>query len=65
MLATQRFGSEYLTYTLWAVTPEGGVRNLGEIVPGSSDKASLHVSTELQSLGLMVTAEPYSATHIR
>jgi hypothetical protein len=60
--APQRFGAEYLTYTLWAVTPEGGVRNLAEIVPGSSDKASLHVSTELQAFGLIITAEPYSAT---
>jgi hypothetical protein len=25
MLPTQRFGPEYLTYTLWAATPEGGV----------------------------------------
>ncbi len=62
MLSPQRFGPEYLTYTLWAVTPEGGVRNLAEIVPGHSDKASLHVSTELQAFGLIVTAEPYSAT---
>ena len=62
MLPTQRFGREYLTYTLWAVTPEGGVRNLAEIVPGGSDKASLHVSTDLQAFGLIVTAEPYSAT---
>jgi outer membrane protein OmpA-like peptidoglycan-associated protein len=61
MLSPQRFGPEYLTYTLWAVTPEGGVRNLGEIVPGHSDKASLHVSTELQAFGLIMTAEPYSA----
>ena len=61
MLTPQRFGSEYLTYTLWAVTPEGGVRNLAEIVPGPSDKASLHVSTDLQAFGLIVTAEPYSA----
>jgi hypothetical protein len=62
VLSSQRFGSEYLTYTLWAVTPEGGVRNLAEIVPGTSDKASLHVSTDLQAFGLIVTAEPYSAT---
>ena len=41
LLPPQRFGREYLTYTFWAVTPEGGVRNLGEIVPGPSDKASL------------------------
>lgn len=62
LLPPQRFGREYLTYTLWAVTPEGGVRNLAEIVPGSSDKASLHVSTDLQAFGLIITAEPYSAT---
>lgn len=62
MLPTQRFGREYLTYTLWAVTPEGGVRNIAEIVPGPSDKAHLHVSTDLQAFGLIVTAEPYSAT---
>jgi len=62
MLSPQRFGPEYLTYTLWAVTPEGGVRNLAEIVPGHSDKATLHVSTDLQAFGLIMTAEPYSAT---
>ncbi len=62
LLPPQRFGPEYLTYTLWAVTPDGGVRNLAEIVPGPSDKASLHVSTDLQAFGLIVTAEPYSAT---
>jgi outer membrane protein OmpA-like peptidoglycan-associated protein len=62
VLSAQRFGTEYLTYTLWAVTPEGGLRNLAEIVPGPSDKASLHVSTDLQAFGLIVTAEPYSAT---
>ena len=62
LLPTQRFGREYLTYTLWAVTPEGGVRNIAEILPGPSDKANLHVSTDLQAFGLIVTAEPYSAT---
>ena len=55
------YGREYLTYTLWAITPEGAARNLGEIVPGSSDKAKLHVTTDLQAFGLIVTAEPYSA----
>jgi len=64
MRSPQRFGAEYLTYTLWAVTPEGGVRNLAEIVPGSSDKAALRVSTDLQAFGLIVTAEPYSATRL-
>lgn len=61
LLPPQRFGREFLTYTLWAVTPEGGTRNIAEIVPGASDKASLHVSTDLQVFGLIVTAQPYSA----
>jgi hypothetical protein len=55
------YGREYLTYTLWAITPEGAARNLGEIVPGGSNKADLHVTTDLQAFGLIVTAEPYSA----
>ncbi len=61
VLPPQRFGREYLTYTLWAVTPEGGVRNLAEVVPGPSNKAHVRVSTDLQAFGLIVTAEPYSA----
>ncbi len=55
------YGREYLTYTLWAITPEGAARNLGEIVPGISNKADLRVTTDLQAFGLIVTAEPYSA----
>ena len=57
--APTRYGREYLTYVLWAITPEGRARNLGEIVPGPSDKARISVTTDLQALGLMVTAEPY------
>jgi hypothetical protein len=58
---SQRFGREYLTYVLWAITPEGRPHNLGEIVPGPSNKARLRVTTDLQAFGLIVTAEPYSA----
>src|SRR5262245_57895915 len=58
---TQRFGGEYLTYVLWAVSPEGRPHNLGEIMPDGSNKAKLHVTTDLQAFGLIVTAEPYSA----
>ena len=57
----RRFGTEYLTYVLWAITPEGHPKNLGEIIPGSSDKAKTHVTTDLQTFGLIVTAEPYAA----
>jgi outer membrane protein OmpA-like peptidoglycan-associated protein len=56
-----RFGREYLTYTLWAITPEGAPRNIGEVIPNGSDKARMHVTTDLQAFGLIVTAEPYSA----
>jgi outer membrane protein OmpA-like peptidoglycan-associated protein len=56
------FGPEYLTYVLWAITPEGRPINLGEILPtGSKDKSQLTVTTNLQAFGLIVTAEPYYA----
>jgi len=55
-----QFGAEYLTYVLWAITPEGRASNLGEILrSGTSGK--LDVTTELQAFGLVVTAEPYFA----
>lgn len=57
--APQRFGRAYLTYVLWAVSPQGRAVNLGEVLPGRSDKADLHVTTDLQVFGLIVTAEPY------
>ena len=55
-----KYGAEYLTYVLWAITPEGRTSNLGEILlNGTSSK--LDVTTELQVFGLVVTAEPYFA----
>jgi outer membrane protein OmpA-like peptidoglycan-associated protein len=53
-------GSEYLTYVLWAITPEGRTANLGEILLNGT-KSKLDVTTELQVFGLVVTAEPYYA----
>jgi flagellar motor protein MotB len=55
------FGRQYLTYVLWAISPEGAPHNLGEIVPNGNDTAHVHVTTDLQAFGLLVTAEPYSA----
>ena len=52
------FGPEYLTYVLWAITPDGRPNNLGEILP-SNQKNDITVTTALQSFGLVVTAEPY------
>jgi outer membrane protein OmpA-like peptidoglycan-associated protein len=57
-------GGQYLTYVLWAVTPEGRAVNLGEILPGDNGKSRMNVTTDLQAFGLIVTAEPYfSVTH--
>jgi outer membrane protein OmpA-like peptidoglycan-associated protein len=53
-------GAEYLTYVLWAITPEGRTSNLGEILLNGT-KGKLNVTTELQVFGLVVTAEPYYA----
>jgi len=53
-------GSEYLTYVLWAISPEGRTSNLGEILLNGT-KSKLNVTTELQVFGLVVTAEPYYA----
>src|SRR5262249_22639978 len=57
-----RFGLEYLTYVLWAVSPEGRAVNLGELV---LDNRSSHVKaiTDLQTFGMIVTAEPYFAVN--
>ncbi|MGA2117059.1 MAG: OmpA family protein [Bryobacteraceae bacterium] len=55
-----RFGPEYLTYVMWAVTPEGRATNVGEVIL-NGDKSKLDATTELQSFGLIVTAEPYFA----
>jgi outer membrane protein OmpA-like peptidoglycan-associated protein len=53
-----QFGAEYLTYVLWAISPEGRPKNLGEILLDGG-KGSLKVTTDLQVFGLVVTAEPY------
>lgn len=53
-------GAEYLTYVLWAITPEGRTSNLGEVLLNGT-KSKLNVTTELQVFALLVTAEPYFA----
>jgi outer membrane protein OmpA-like peptidoglycan-associated protein len=58
----QTFGKEYLTYVLWAITPEGKPSNLGEIVLNGGN-SKLFTTTNLQSFGMIVTAEPYFAVN--
>lgn len=55
------FGSEFLTYVLWAITPDGHSANLGEVLLDSDGNFKGDVTTELQSFGLIITAEPYFA----
>jgi outer membrane protein OmpA-like peptidoglycan-associated protein len=55
------FGSEYLTYVLWAISPEGRAVNLGEILVGDNHRSKVDVTTDLQAFALLVTAEPYFA----
>jgi len=57
------FGTEYLTYVLWAISPEGRAVNLGEVLVGDNDRSKLTATTDLQSFALIVTAEPYYAVH--
>jgi len=61
LIPANSFGVEYLTYVLWAVTPEGRPINLGEILWNHSGKADTTVTTNLQSFGMILTAEPYFA----
>src|SRR5437763_7771672 len=55
------FGNEYLTYVLWAISPEGRQANIGEVLVGDNHRSKLDVTTDLQAFALVVTAEPYYA----
>jgi outer membrane protein OmpA-like peptidoglycan-associated protein len=55
------FGNEYLTYVLWAISPEGRSMNLGEVLVGNNRRSKLDVTTDLQAFAMIVTAEPYYA----
>jgi outer membrane protein OmpA-like peptidoglycan-associated protein len=55
------FGNEYLTYVMWAISPEGRAVNLGEVLVGDNHRSKLRATTDLQAFALIVTAEPYYA----
>jgi outer membrane protein OmpA-like peptidoglycan-associated protein len=57
--AANQYGPEYLTYVMWAITPEGRANNLGEVLQNPDGNDKLDVTTELQAFALIVTAEPY------
>ena len=56
-----KFGFEYLTYVLWAVSPQGRPVNLGELTLDHHGNAEVKAHTDLQTFGMIVTAEPYFA----
>lgn len=55
-----QFGTEYLTYVFWAISPDGRAINLGELIV-KKGKSKLETTTSLQAVSLLVTAEPYFA----
>jgi outer membrane protein OmpA-like peptidoglycan-associated protein len=63
MKPAQTYGPQYLTYVLWAITPEGRPINLGEVVLKNkkATDSNLHVTSNLQTFAMIVTAEPYFA----
>ena len=64
LLPAKKFGAEFLTYVLWAVTPEGRAANLGEILIKTAGEGKLKVSSHMQTFSLFVTAEPYFSVRI-
>jgi outer membrane protein OmpA-like peptidoglycan-associated protein len=64
LVQPQTFGPEYLTYVLWAVSPDGRPVNLGELTLndyGAGSKSEIKTASEIQTFGMIVTAEPYYA----
>ena len=61
MQPATRYGPEYLTYVMWAITPEGRAVNIGEVLLNGGNRSKLNATSDLQTFGLIITAEPYFA----
>ncbi len=59
LMPPTQFGTEFLTYVLWAISPDGRATNLGEVIANGSDKAAMHITSPYSTFGLLITAEPY------
>ena len=53
-----KFGKDFLTYVLWAVSVDGRASNLGEITFDGDNAVAVNVTTPYQTFWLMATAEP-------
>jgi outer membrane protein OmpA-like peptidoglycan-associated protein len=60
LLPATQYGPGFLTYVLWAITPEGRATNLGELELNGS-KAKVDGAAAFQAFAMIVTAEPYFA----
>jgi outer membrane protein OmpA-like peptidoglycan-associated protein len=59
-----KFGSEFLTYVLWIITPDGRTGNTGEILIDKNGEAKLSATTPAQTFAMIITAEPYFAVRV-
>ena len=57
-------GTEFMTYVLWAVSPDGRTINLGEILTNKEGEGKLSPTTQMQTFSLFVTAEPYFSVRL-
>jgi outer membrane protein OmpA-like peptidoglycan-associated protein len=57
-----KYGLEYLSLVLWAISPEGRAVNLGELVI-DHNSSKVKAITDMQTFGMIVTAEPYFAVN--
>jgi outer membrane protein OmpA-like peptidoglycan-associated protein len=64
MQQPSKLGAEFLTYVLWAVTPDGRTGNTGEIVINKNGEGKLNATTPAQTFALIITAEPYSLVRV-
>lgn len=64
MAPASTLGSEFLTYILWTVTPDGRTGNTGEIFIDKNGQGKLNATTPGKAFSLIVTAEPYFAVRV-
>jgi outer membrane protein OmpA-like peptidoglycan-associated protein len=57
-------GTEFLTYVLWGISPDGRTSNLGEVVVDKTGQGKLNSTTHLQTFAMIVTAEPYFSVRL-
>src|SRR6185369_8661908 len=58
----QAIGPYYTTFVLWAIAPEGQADNLAELPVKTN--IEIDVTTNFQTFGLIITAEPHSAVKL-